>query len=251
MTYDAAVVGGGILGLATARELLERAPGSRVVVLEREHDIARHQTSHNSGVVHAGIYYAPGSLKARLAVEGAAATRDYCTAHGLPFAERGKLIVATDPAELPRLDELERRGRANGVVGLVRLDGDGLRQIEPAARGIAALYSPLTAVTDFGAIARAIAAEVVAAGGEVRTGVAVQRIGCRNTAHRGQTAPDSPGGVVVEHRGGVIEAGRVVACAGLWADRLAVASGAPRDPVIVPFRGAYRDVGPEIGRAHV
>jgi 2-hydroxyglutarate dehydrogenase len=201
-------------------------------VLEREHDVARHQTSHNSGVVHAGIYYAPGSLKARLAVEGARDTRAYCAEHGLPFAERGKLIVATEPGELPRLDELERRGHANGVAGLARLDAAGLREVEPAARGIAALHSPATAVTDFGAIARAIADEVRAAGGDVWTGVEVAAI----------TAGD--GGVRLRHGGGVIEAGRAVACAGLWADRLAVASGGERDPAIVPFRGAYRTVVP-------
>ncbi len=203
-----------------------------MVVLERERAVARHQTSHNSGVVHAGIYYAPGSLKARLAVEGARDTRAYCAKHELPFAERGKLIVATEPGELPRLDELERRGRANGVEGLVRLDADGLREVEPAARGIAALHSPRTAVTDFGAIARAIAAEVVAAGGEIRTGIEVAAIDAR------------AGGVRLRHAGGSIDAGRAIACAGLWSDRLALASGAPRDPVIVPFRGAYRDVGP-------
>ena len=204
-----------------------------MVVLERERDVARHQTSHNSGVVHAGIYYAPGSLKAWLAVEGARETRAYCTANGLPFAERGKLIVATEPAELPALDELERRGHANGVDGLVRLDAAGIAAVEPAARGIAALHSPRTAVTDFAAVARAIAGEVVAAGGEVRTGVDVRAV-----ARRG-------GEVALDHDGGTITARRVVACAGLWADRLAVASGASRDPAIIPFRGAYRTVVPD------
>lgn len=225
-------MGAGILGLATARELLLRAPGSRVVVLEREHDVAQHQTSHNSGVVHAGIYYAPGSLKAQLAVAGACETREYCAQHGLPFLERGKLIVATDPGELPRLDELERRGRANGVAGLVRLDAAGIAGVEPAARGIAALHSPHTAVTDFAAIARQVAREVVELGGDVRTGVEVLRV---------RAGGD---GVVLEHRGGAVAARRVVACAGLWADRLAVAGGASADPAIVPFRGGYRTVRP-------
>ena len=208
-------------------------------MLEREDDIAQHQTSHNSGVVHAGIYYAPGSLKARLAVQGARETREYCAANGLPFAERGKLIVAGAATELPRLDELERRGHANGVAGLVRVDAAGIERIEPAARGIAALHSPRTAVTDFAAIARQIAQDVRDAGGEIRTGIQIQKIGCRNARQSRQTAPDS---VALTYVGGKIEAGRVVACAGLWADRLAVGCGAPRDPAIVPFRGAYRDV---------
>ena len=222
---DIAVVGAGILGLATARELLLREPAARVVVLEREHDVAQHQTSHNSGVVHAGIYYAPGSLKARLAVEGARETRAYCEQHGLPFRACGKLIVATAAGELGRLDELERRGHANGVAGLRRVDAAGIAAIEPAAVGIAALHAPTTAVTDFGRVARQIADDVRAAGGVIRTGAPVDAV---------------HGGVLRLGGGGALTAGRVIACAGLWSDRLAHASGAPRDPIIVPFRGGYR-----------
>jgi len=157
---DVAVVGGGILGLASARELLLRRPGLDVVVLEREPGLAQHQTGHNSGVIHAGIYYVPDSLKARLCVEGARDLYAYCEEHGVPFEKRGKLIVARDASELPRLDELERRGRANGVPGLRRMDAGELREIEPHARGVAALHSPETGVVDFAAVARSFAADV-------------------------------------------------------------------------------------------
>src|SRR5215213_5309249 len=143
---DLAVVGGGILGLATARELLRRRPDARVVVLEREPELARHQTGHNSGVIHAGIYYVPGSLKARLCTAGARELYDYCEQRGIPHERCGKLIVATAAAELPGLDELERRGRANGVPGLRRVEGAGIEAIEPHARGVAALHSPHTGI---------------------------------------------------------------------------------------------------------
>jgi len=222
---DVAVVGGGILGLASGRELLQRRPGLDLVVLERESELAQHQTGHNSGVIHAGIYYEPGSLKARLCVEGARDLYGYCEERGMPFEKRGKLIVARDEGELPRLDELERRGRANGVPGLRRLDARELREIEPHARGVAALHSPETGVVDFAAVARALAADVEAAGGRIELGDEV-------------TAP---------------EVGRrarfAVFCAGLEADRLAVAAGAGPDPRIVPFRGAYLRLRPD--RAHL
>jgi (S)-2-hydroxyglutarate dehydrogenase len=222
---DLAVVGGGILGLASARELLLRRPALDVVVLERERELAQHQTGHNSGVVHAGIYYEPGSLKARLCVQGARDLYAYCAERGVPFEKRGKLIVARDDGELPRLEELERRGRANGVPGLRRLDAGELRAIEPHARGVAALHSPETGVVDFAEVARALAADVEAAGGRIELGCDV-------------TAP---------------EVGRrsrfVVFCAGLEADRLAVAAGAEPDPRIVPFRGAYLRLRPD--RAHL
>ena len=220
---DVAVVGGGIIGLATARELLKRLPDARVAVLEREAELARHQTGHNSGVVHAGIYYAPGSVKARLCVEGARELYEYCDASGIPFEKRGKLIVARDESELAGLEELERRGRANGVPGLRRVDADGLREIEPHARGVAALHSPETGVVDFAAVARAFAADVEAAGGRVERGCAVTAI--------------EPGRFT--HSKGELRARFAVFCAGLWADDLAAKAGADPDPRIVPFRGAY------------
>jgi (S)-2-hydroxyglutarate dehydrogenase len=230
---DLVVVGGGILGLATARELRLRRPGLRVTVLERESMLGAHQTSHNSGVVHAGVYYEPGSLKARLCVEGARRMYEFCEQHGVPFERCGKVIVASDPSELPGLDELERRGRANGVPGLRRIGPDELREIEPHVRGVAALHSPQTGIVDFAAVARAIAAELRGAGAELRTGTEVAGVA------------RARGGVRVTLGDGELLASRAVVCAGAWADRLARAAGAPADPRIVPFRGAYLRLTPQ------
>jgi len=253
---DIAVVGGGILGLATARELLLRRPGASVVVLERESELAQHQTGHNSGVIHAGIYYEPGSLKARLCVEGARDLYAYCEERSIPFERSGKLIVARDERELPRLDKLERRGRANAVPGLRRVDAQGLREIEPHARGVAGLHSPETGVVDFAAVARAVAADVEAAGGSIHTDCEVTGIdgGGSSDAVRRRRAPGGPrtrgseGGraspfasssVRLLHSRGELCARFAVFCAGAWADELAVRAGADPDPRIVPFRGAY------------
>jgi (S)-2-hydroxyglutarate dehydrogenase len=224
---DVAVVGAGIVGLAVARELALRRPRLRIVVLEREPAVGLHQTSHNSGVIHAGIYYAPGSLKARLCVEGARDLYAFCEERGVPHERRGKVIVARDPGELGRLDELERRGRANGVPGLRRLAPAELGELEPHCRGVAALHSPATGVVDFAAVARALASELGERGVEVRTGVAVE--GVRAEAH----------GLALSHGEGEARARFAVLAAGAWADRLAVAAGADPDPRIVPFRGAY------------
>jgi 2-hydroxyglutarate dehydrogenase len=230
---DVAVVGGGILGLAVARELTLRDPARRVVVLEREDRVAAHQTSHNSGVAHAGIYYAPGSLKARLCVAGVAELGRYCEQRGLAFERCGKLIVALTPRELPALAQLERRGRANGVPGLRRLDAAGLRTVEPHAAGIAALHSPATAIVDFAAVARALADDVRAAGGTIALG-----------AHVTHAAPGA-GRIVLRHARGELAAGFAVFCAGAWSDRLARLAGAGPDPRIVPFRGAYLRLVPQ------
>jgi 2-hydroxyglutarate dehydrogenase len=226
---DIAVVGAGILGLAAARELTRRHPALTVAVLEREPDIAQHQTGHNSGVVHAGIYYAPGSLKASLCVAGARELYELCEERGIAHERCGKVIVATDRGELPALDELERRGRANGVPGLRRLDPHGLRELEPHATGVAALHSPATGIVDFPAVARALADDVRAAGGSVTTGCEVASIDDTR----------------ITHAHGVTEARAVVVCAGAWADRLARSAGADEDPAIVPFRGAYMRLKPE------
>jgi L-2-hydroxyglutarate oxidase len=223
---DVAVVGGGIVGLATARALALR--GRRVVVLEREPEIGAHQTSHNSGVIHAGIYYAPGSLRARLCVEGAARLYEYCAARGIAAERCGKLVVAVRPADLLRLDELERRARANGVPDVTRLGPDEIAAVEPAVRGLAALHSPHTGMTDFAAVARAYAADIEAAGGEIRCGVAVRALRESGDGVEVLTAPHT-----------IVRAARAVACAGAWSDRLALASGARPDVRIVPFRGAY------------
>jgi len=231
--WDVVVVGAGILGLATARELLLRTPDARVLVLEREKDIAAHQTSHNSGVVHAGIYYAPGSLKAQLCTEGRGKLYAYCDENGIAYEKCGKLIVALDESEVPALNELERRGIENGVPGLRRLTGSEIAEIEPNAVGAAALHSPETGIVDFAAVARSLALSIRAMGATIRTGVAVRRLERRSDV------------TLVHTSEGTIPTTRAVACAGLWSDRLAVASGEPDDLRIVPFRGGYMRLRPE------
>ncbi|MGC1815101.1 MAG: FAD-dependent oxidoreductase, partial [Solirubrobacterales bacterium] len=171
---DLVVIGGGILGLAVARELLERRPDASLCVLEREDRLAAHQTSHSSGVIHAGIYYEPGSLKARLCVEGARLLYAYCEERGIEARKDGKLIVAADQGELSRLDELQRRGEANRVPGLRRVAPNEIAEIEPHARGVAALHSPETGVVDFARVAAAYAQDVEAAGGKIATGAGVR-----------------------------------------------------------------------------
>ncbi len=173
---DLVVIGGGILGLAVARELLARRPDASLCVLEREQRLGAHQTSHSSGVIHAGIYYAPGSLKARLCVEGARLLYEYCDERGIEARREGKLIVAADRSELAGLEELERRGRENRVPGLRRIESADIAEIEPHARGVAALHSPNTGVVDFAGVAAAYAADVEAAGGRVVTGCGVRRL---------------------------------------------------------------------------
>ncbi len=233
VTRDVVVVGAGIVGLAVARELARRSPQLSITVVEKEDEVGRHQTSRNSGVIHAGIYYAPGSLKARLCVEGARELYDFCEQHDVAVERCGKLIVALDSAELPALDELERRGRENGVPGLRRVDADELREIEPHATGVEALHSPATGIVDFPGVAKALARELHDAGVEVATGCAVTG-----------TQAES-GGLRIEHARGATTARFAVFCAGAWSDRLAVRAGAPKDPRIVPFRGAYLELRPE------
>lgn len=231
------MVGGGIVGLAVARELLSRNPGASLVVLEREPELASHQSGHSSGVIHAGIYYAPGSLKARLCVEGARELYGYCERRGIEARRDGKLIVATDERELAGLDELERRGSANGVPGLRRIGAGEIAELEPHARGIAALHSPDTGVVDFRLLAGAFAEDVRAAGGAVSVGREVVGLRANGAA------------IELEHRGaggpGLLRAGFAVLCAGAWSDRLAVLAGAPAEPRIVPFRGGYLRLRPE------
>jgi 2-hydroxyglutarate dehydrogenase len=230
---DVAVVGAGILGLAVARELLLRRPGLSVRVLEKESEVGFHQTGHNSGVIHAGIYYAPGSLKARLCVEGARELYEFCEQSGVPAERCGKVIVALDESELPRLDELERRGRANGVPGLKRLTASEIEELEPHARGVAGLHSPATGVVDFADVARKLACDVEERGGLVAKGCAVEGVTPKQRR------------LAIRHSRGETSARQAVFCAGLWADRLAVAAGASPDPRIVPFRGAYLKLRPE------
>jgi (S)-2-hydroxyglutarate dehydrogenase len=170
------VVGGGILGLATARQLVISEPEADVVVLEQEVALAQHQTAHNSGVVHAGIYYAPGSLKARLCRRGLGLLRDFCQQRGLPYDACGKVVVAVDEREIEPLRCLEERATANGVPGLRWLEQSELAEVEPYVTGVAGLHSPETAIADFAAVARAYASDVATAGGQIRTGVAVTRV---------------------------------------------------------------------------
>lgn len=224
---DIAVIGAGIVGLAVAREMSERQPGASVCVLERERQLAAHQTGHNSGVIHAGIYYAPGSLKARLSVEGAAELYRYCERHAIEHARCGKLIVAREAREVPLLDELERRARANGVPGIRRVDAQGLRAIEPQARGIAALHSPASGIVDYAAVAGVLAREL-------REGGASLALGCEVRA----TKP-AKGALLIEHSQGTTRARQAIFCTGAWADRTARAADSEREPRILPFRGAY------------
>lgn len=233
---DGAIVGGGIVGLATAYRLLERRPGLRVAVVEKENDVARHQSGHNSGVLHAGIYYAPGSLKARLCREGKTALEDFAAAHGIPVERCGKVIVATDASELGRLDDLATRSRANGVPGVEVVGPERLRELEPHAVGIRALWSPDTAIVDFARVAHAYADEVRARGGGVLTGRRVEAIRDRG----GEQILETPAGDVV--------ARWVVACAGLHSDRVAAMTGDANDVRIVPFRGDYYTLRPEARR---
>jgi (S)-2-hydroxyglutarate dehydrogenase len=230
---DIAIVGGGIVGLATARELLRRKPGTRLVVLEKEAEIAQHQTGHNSGVIHAGVYYAPGSLKAKLCVAGAAEMMRYCDEKGIAWQRCGKVIVATEESELPRLEELLRRGTANQVPGLRMIETKELREVEPHVRGIRALHSPNTGIVDYGQVARAYAEDILELGGEIRTRHEVVEIERRGGSTRLLTG------------GGEIEARLVVTCAGVYSDRVAQMTGAAREPRIVPFRGDYYILNPE------
>jgi L-2-hydroxyglutarate oxidase len=222
-SYDVIVIGGGIVGLATAHAVVRS--GRTVALVEREPRLAAHQTGHNSNVIHSGLYYAPGGLKARLAVAGCAETVAFCREHDLPHKVSGKLVVATEPEELPRMAELVRRGAANGVEAH-ELDPAGMREHEPHVRGLAALWVPSTGICDYSAVAGKIGELVTAAGGEIHLGRAVSWIDRR---------PDR----VLVHAGGVLEAKQVVVCAGLQSDELARKSGAEPGVRIVPFRGEY------------
>lgn len=230
---DLVVVGGGILGLSVAREALTRRPGSRVIVLEKETVLATGQTGHNSGVIHAGIYYKPGSLKARFCVDGAAELIRYCEKRDVPYRLCGKLIVATDASELPRLDDLHARATANGVPGVEVLDKDQLREREPHCSGIRALWSPRTGIVDYRHVARAFAHDIAEMGGEIRLGRMVRRID-RRASETAVTTSNSE-----------YTARAVVTCAGLYSDRVAALSGGSSSPVIVPFRGDYYVLRPD------
>ncbi|MEU1089819.1 L-2-hydroxyglutarate oxidase [Streptomyces sp. NPDC005576] len=227
------IVGAGIVGLATGREIALRRPGTRVLVFEKERQVAAHQTGHNSGVVHAGIYYAPGSLKADLCVRGVSLLREYCQEWKLPYQEIGKLVVAVREDELGRMEGLYERARNNHVPDLRKVSKEEIKEIEPHAGGIAALHSPRTAITDYPAIARRFAEDIEAAGGEVRLGFAVDSL------------TDVPGGIEVGSGQERVRVDRLVLCAGLHADAVAKLAHDRKAPRIVPFRGEYMRLRPE------
>lgn len=228
-SYDIAVLGGGVVGCATALALTER-PGTSVLLLEKEPSLAFHQTGHNSGVIHSGLYYKPGSLKARLCAEGRAALTRFCDEQGLRYVLSGKLVVATRPDELPRLADLEARGAANGLTGLKRLDPAGMREVEPHVTGLAGLFVPQTGVVDFAEVTAAYARVAASRGAVVETGTRV--LGVRREA----------GGLVLETTAGPRHARYAVAAAGLQSDRVARMCGLEPGARIVPFRGEYVDV---------
>lgn len=236
------IVGGGIIGLALARWITLNRPGSRVTVLEKEDAVGRHQTGHNSGVVHAGLYYRPGSLKALLCRRGTTLLRDYCAERGLPYEQVGKVLVARDAADAARLDDIERRAESNGVPEVTRLGPDGLREIEPHVSGVAGLHSPTTAITDFIAVAEALADDVRRAGGTIVLGAPV--IALRQDTDTAEVLTGDPRGERVRR-----SFDSVIICGGLHSDRLARMAGAPANPRIVPFRGQYHELAP--GRQHL
>ena len=225
--HDVVVIGGGIVGLATAYRLLRSRPGLRLAVLEKEPELALHQTGRNSGVIHAGLYYTPGSLKARLCREGKDALEAFCTEHDVPFERCGKLVVAVDETELPRLAELKARGEANGLRGLEEVGPERIAEIEPHAAGIRALHVAETGIVDFRRVALAYAEEVRTRGGEILLGRRVTDI---------RRYGDE---LVVETPQGDVLAWNLITCAGLQSDRVATMTGAPEEMRVVPFRGDY------------
>ncbi len=231
-TYDVAVVGGGIVGLATAWRLLEKDPKLSVVLLEKEGEAGAHQTGHNSGVIHSGLYYKPGSEKARTCVEGGTLLVDFCRAHEVPHEICGKLVVATTEEELPRLDELARRGRENGVAGVREIGPEEFRKIEPHAAGIRALHVPPTGITDYGLVARTLARLLAERGADVRFRAKVTTLASNSSEVR------------IVAGGEHVAARHAVACAGLQADRVARLDGVDAGVSIVPFRGEYYRLAP-------
>jgi (S)-2-hydroxyglutarate dehydrogenase len=231
--YDVIIIGGGIVGLGVALEISRRFPRHKLLVLEKEDHVARHQTGHNSGVIHSGVYYKPGSLKARLCVAGAAEMVEFCREHGIPHEVCGKVIVATEQDELPRLEELRRRGEANGLVGLRIIGPEELREIEPNATGLRALVVPSTGITDYARVCEKYAGLVIAAGSTVLT--SARAIGIKRSANE----------IIIETPKGAFSTSALINCAGLFSDRVARMAGDDPDVRIVPFRGEYYDLTPE------
>ena len=231
--YDVVIIGGGILGLSTAMQLKKRYPRGRVAVLEKEMDLATHQTGHNSGVIHSGIYYRPGSWKARFCVEGVEKLVRFCDENEIEYERCGKAIVATDQAELGRLEDLYNRGVANGVEGLEMVGPERLKEIEPHCQGVRALWAPRTGIVDYVKVANAYANHFQQDGGHIFTDAGVESV------------KPSDGWLAVETRRGSVNAKHIINCAGLYADRIAQATGQVTDIRIVPFRGEYYTLKPE------
>ncbi|HUA15514.1 MAG TPA: L-2-hydroxyglutarate oxidase [Verrucomicrobiae bacterium] len=231
--YNLIIIGGGVVGLGVGLAVARRFPHLRLLVVEKEDAIARHQSGHNSGVIHSGIYYKPGSLKARLCVAGAAAMVRFCQEHGVPHKVCGKLIVATQPDERRRLEDLRRRGEANGLTGLRLIGPEQMREMEPHCSGIQALVVPSTGITDYAAVCRKYAELIAERGSTVLTSAAA--VGIRRTSNE----------IVVETTRGAFSAGSLINCAGLFSDRVARMAGDEPGITIIPFRGEYYDLIPE------
>ncbi len=230
--YDFAIIGAGIVGLATARSILRRLPDSKILVLEKEAEVARHQTGRNSGVIHAGVYYKPGSLKARLCVEGNRAMVEFCGRHGIPHDVCGKLIVASDDSELPQLDRLVERARQNGL-DVKRISAEEAREYEPNVHCVAAIHSPSTGITNYALVSRKYAELITAAGGRISFGAGLARV-----VEKGSTT-------ILETEAGAFETHFTINCAGLHSDRVATLFGVNPKCRIVPFRGEYYELTPE------
>ncbi|XP_039256253.2 L-2-hydroxyglutarate dehydrogenase, mitochondrial-like [Styela clava] len=235
--YDVTIVGGGIVGLATARELLLQYPNLKFCVLEKEHRLSIHQTGHNSGVIHAGIYYTPGTLKAKLCVEGLKLMYKYCDEHGVPYKKAGKLIVATEQEEIPRLDKLYSRAQENGCKVEI-IDGSEIQSIEPHCRGLKAIHSPETGIVDFGLVARTYGKEFEQKGGDIKLAFEVQDF-------KQNSDPKYPVVLTGNHEYQEVQSRFVIVCGGLYSDRLAAKSNCDQIPKIVPFRGEYLILKPE------
>jgi len=228
--YNVIIIGGGVVGLAVALEITRRFPRLRLLVLEKEDGVARHQSGHNSGVIHSGVYYKPGSLKARLSVAGAAAMVEFCREHGIPHKVCGKVIVATRADELPRLEDLRRRGEANGLTGLRLIGPEELRELEPHASGLRALLVPSTGITDYAVVCEKYAELISASGGTVLTAAAAT--GIRRSTNE----------IVVETSRGAFATSALINCAGLFSDRISRMAGDRPSARIIPFRGEYYDL---------
>jgi L-2-hydroxyglutarate oxidase LhgO len=231
--YDIIIIGGGVVGLGVGLEITRRFPGKRMLLLEKEDSVARHQSGHNSGVIHSGVYYKPGSLKARLCVVGAGAMVEFCREHGIPHKVCGKVIVATAEEELPRLEGLRQRGEANGLTGLRLIGPEELHEIEPNAAGLRALVVPSTGITDYSLVCEKYAELITANGGTVKTSAAAT--GIRRSADE----------IVVETPKGAFASAALISCAGLYSDRISRMAGDDPGVMIVPFRGEYYDLTPE------